>query len=91
MTVANIYLLVLIAGLIGVTVYLVDGDRLLTRSRDVTQVDITSPASDEASRTFNVGASGGAENGLDYQEWTDGRARGRFFHRAKSPFNAGFS
>ena len=64
--------IIVIAGLIGVTVYLVDGDKFLTGSRDV-KVEVTSRTASEdgASRMFN---GGGADNGLDYQGRTDFRS-----------------
>ena len=65
-----------ITGLIGVTVYLVDGDRFnLANSNREVRVEVTSrtstAASEDSARMFNEG-SGVAGNGLDYQGRTDG-------------------
>ena len=74
--------IIVIAGLIGVTVYLVDGDRFLSgaagsSSREV-KVEVTSRTASEdggASRMFNGGGGGGgADNGLDYQGRSDFRS-----------------
>ena len=63
--------IIVIAGLIGVTVYLVDGDKFLTGSSRKVNVEVTSQTEDGESRMFN---GGGADNGLDYQGRTDVRS-----------------
>ena len=77
-----------IAGLIGVTVYLVDGDRFnlagSTNNGEV-RVEVTSrtsstAASEDGARMFNGGAGG---NGLDYQGRLDRYSIKAVVRRAK--------